>query len=101
MNLGSPISDLPKVGPFFATKFEKLGIATIEDLFFHVPSRYMDYSLVTTIKKLRAGETATIHASIVLVLRIMKFWMMKTKKRFIRAGLFPYTQKPWGFLPNG
>jgi len=70
MDLTSPISDLPKVGPFLSTKFEKLGISTIEDLFYHVPSRYMDYSLVTTINKLRADEVATIHAKIVSVKNI-------------------------------
>lgn len=67
MNLDSPVINLPKVGPFFASKFEKLGISSIEDLFFHVPSRYLDYSLVTTVNKLRAGEIATIHASIVSI----------------------------------
>lgn len=65
MDLTSNISDLPKVGPIFAKKFEKLGVDTIEDLFYHVPSRYMDYSHVTTINKLRAGEVATIHAKII------------------------------------
>lgn len=67
MNLNSPVSDLPKVGPFLDKKLEKLGIATVENLFYHVPSRYLDYSLVTTIDRLRANETATIHAKIVSV----------------------------------
>lgn len=70
MNLDSPISDLPKVGPFLSTKFERLGIDTVEDLFYHVPTRYLDYSLVTTINKLRADEIATIHAKIVSVKNI-------------------------------
>ncbi len=70
MNLDSPISDLPKVGPFFSKKFEKLGINTIEDLFYHVPSRYMDYSLITTINKLHPDETVTIHAKIVSIANI-------------------------------
>lgn len=65
MDLNSPITDLPKVGPIFARKFEKLGIDTLEDLFYHVPARYLDYSNVTTINKLRANEVATIHAKIV------------------------------------
>lgn len=65
MDLSSKISDLPKVGPIFARKFEKLGIDTLEDLFYHVPSHYLDYSNITTINKLRAGETSTIHAKII------------------------------------
>lgn len=70
MDLNSPISDLPKIGPFFARKFEKLGIRTIENLFYHVPSRYLDYSLVTTINRLRPDETATIHAKIISIKNI-------------------------------
>ena len=65
MDLNSPVTDLPKIGPIFAKKFEKLGINTVENLFYHVPSRYMDYSHVTTVNKLKANEIATIHASIV------------------------------------
>jgi len=47
-----------------------LGINTIEDLFYHVPSRYLDYSLITTINKLRADETVTIHAKIASIANI-------------------------------
>jgi ATP-dependent DNA helicase RecG len=64
------VSALPKIGPFFARKFENLGVRTIENLFYHVPSRYLDYSLVTTINKLHPDETATIHAKIVSVKNI-------------------------------
>jgi ATP-dependent DNA helicase RecG len=70
MDLSSKITDLPKVGPIFARKFEKLGIKTLEDFFYHVPSRYLDYSLVTTINKLHPEETATIHAKIVSITNI-------------------------------
>jgi len=70
MDLNSPISGLPKVGPIFEKKFERLGINTIRDLFYHVPSRYLDYSLITTINKLRADETVTIHVKIVSITNI-------------------------------
>lgn len=65
MDAKSPITNLPKIGPVFEKKLKKLGIDTIEDLFYHVPSRYMDYSHVTTIKDLKVGEVSTIHAKIV------------------------------------
>ena len=70
MNLESPIDDLPKVGPIFATKFKKLGIHTVNDLFYHVPSHYLDYSLITTVNKVRVGDTVTIHAKIVSITNI-------------------------------
>lgn len=70
MDLNSPISDLPKVGPIFAKKFEKLGIDSIEDVFYHVPTRYLDYSSIVKIKDLRVNETATVHAKIVSIKNI-------------------------------
>lgn len=65
MDLSSPISDLPNVGPIFQRKFSKLDIKTIRDLVCHIPSRYEDFSLITKISKLYPGQTATVHAKIV------------------------------------
>lgn len=70
MNLEDSVASLPKIGPFFARMFEKLEIRTVENLFYHVPSRYLDYSLVTTINKLHPDEIATVHAKIVSITNI-------------------------------
>jgi ATP-dependent DNA helicase RecG len=70
MDLNSGISQLPKIGPIFEKKFEKLGIETLENLFYHVPARYLDYSNITTISKLHPDEIATIHAKIVSIKNI-------------------------------
>jgi len=70
MNLNSKVTELPKVGPILTAKFEKLGINTVNDLFNHVPSRYVDYSMVTTINKVHLDETVTIHANIVSIANI-------------------------------
>jgi ATP-dependent DNA helicase RecG len=70
MNLEDSVASLPKIGPFFARMFEKLGIHTIENLFYHVPSRYLDYSLVTTINRLHPDEIATVHAKIISIKNI-------------------------------
>lgn len=70
MDLNSPITDLPKIGPILSRKFEKLDIKTVGDLFYHVPSHYLDYSLVTIINKLHPDETATIHAKVVSIKNI-------------------------------
>lgn len=70
MDLNSPITDLPKVGPILTRKFERLGINTVEDLLYHVPSHYHDYSQILPIKSIRAGDTVTIHAKIVSIKNI-------------------------------
>lgn len=70
MNLDSPVGELPKIGPIFEKKFQKLGVNTVSDLFFHVPSRYLDYSKLSHINSVRAGEIVTIHAKIVSITNI-------------------------------
>ena len=65
MDLTSSITDLPKVGPILARKFERLGISTIKDLFYHAPARYTDYSKIVQIAKIKSDETVTIHAKMV------------------------------------
>ena len=44
LSLNSSIQYLKGVGPAFAKRFEKLGIATVQDLLLHFPRRYVDYS---------------------------------------------------------
>jgi ATP-dependent DNA helicase RecG len=71
LSIFNPISDIPGIGPFYIKKFHKLGIKRIEDLFYHVPHRYIDYSKISTIKGLTAGETVTIHATVISITNIV------------------------------
>ena len=63
--LSSKIESLNKVGPAYLKKLHKLNIKTIQDLFFHFPHRYEDFSKKTSISELKEGEKATIQAEIV------------------------------------
>src|SRR4030042_4988225 len=60
MNLSDPIERLALVGPTYAKRLEKLGIFTIEDLLYHLPFRYDDFSLISPIERVQAGETLTV-----------------------------------------
>lgn len=71
LSLKDSITNLPGVGGIFARKFQKLGINSIEDLFYHVPSRYVDYSKLSHINSVQAGETITIHAKVVSIANIL------------------------------
>ncbi len=48
----------------YAGRLEKLGIFTFEDLLFHLPSRYEDYSVISKISRIQSGETVTIQGQI-------------------------------------
>lgn len=64
VTLDTPVERLHLVGPSKAQALERLGIYTIEDLLFHIPHRYNDYSLVTPIASCQPGETVTIKATL-------------------------------------
>ena len=48
----------------YARRLEKLGIAKLEDFLFHIPFRYEDYSLVSKIGQLQAGEIVTVKGTV-------------------------------------
>ncbi|MCX5811496.1 MAG: ATP-dependent DNA helicase RecG [Proteobacteria bacterium] len=63
--LSTPIIHLKGVGPKTAVLLEGKGIKTIEDLFWFLPVRYMDRSVIKTIGELTEGERASIVARVV------------------------------------
>lgn len=58
------IDNLPLVGPTYAKKLERLGIATVWDLFHHVPFRFLDFTKNINISDLEVGETATVKGTV-------------------------------------
>lgn len=48
----------------YAKRLEKLEIFTFHDLLYHLPSRYEDYSIVSTIGALQAGERVTVQGQV-------------------------------------
>jgi ATP-dependent DNA helicase RecG len=56
----APVTRLPGVGPHYAEKLARLGVRTILDLLYLLPTRYQDLSQLRTIDRLRWGETVTV-----------------------------------------
>lgn len=63
MLVSDSIESVKGVGPELASKFSKLGIATVQDLIDNFPRRYEDFSQVVEIRRLRPGPV-TIEATI-------------------------------------
>ncbi len=55
-----PLSTLKGVGPSLATKLEKIGLFSIQDILFHLPLRYEDKTRVMTVRDLLPGMSTNI-----------------------------------------
>ena len=69
----TPIASLPTVKKSFLPKCAALGIRTVRDLLFHIPSRYEDFSEIKKIAAAIEGEKATFEGYISPV-REKKTW---------------------------
>ncbi len=58
--LQKPVTVVPDVGPRRAKTLARLNITTLEDLLYHLPRRYDDYSQCKPIRQLRYGEQVTV-----------------------------------------
>ncbi|MHB8254603.1 MAG: ATP-dependent DNA helicase RecG [Acidiferrobacter sp.] len=62
-----PVTVLSGVGPALAEKLGRLGLYTVSDLVFHLPSRYEDRTEICPIRRAAVGQTVVIEAEIVAV----------------------------------
>lgn len=58
-------SALRGVGPQLAARLAKLGIHTVQDLLFHLPSRYEDRTRIVPLNRLRPGDYAVIEGNVI------------------------------------
>jgi len=61
-----PVTGLKGVGPALAKRLAKLGIETVADLLFWLPTRYEDRTRLVPIGSLRAGSRAAVEGTIEL-----------------------------------
>lgn len=83
----SPVSEIPKIGPRYKEILEKLGIFTVEDLLYHFPFRYDDFSITKTIEQLKLGDIATVRG----ILGPVENIFTKYGKRLTRAKFLNHT----------
>lgn len=62
--LATPIKELPGIGRTVALAFKRLGLLSVEDLLYHFPHRYDDYSSQKPIALLTIGEVETVVGTI-------------------------------------
>ncbi len=63
-SLSTPITYLKGVGPRLAVRFQKLGVETVQDLLFHLPSRYQDRTQLVPIGAVRPGDEVVVQGEV-------------------------------------
>jgi ATP-dependent DNA helicase RecG len=82
LQLSSPITALPRVGPAKAKFLHKLGIKHVRDLLYTFPRRYDDFSRITPINELKVGERCAIRGQIVSA---KDMWGFRGRRRLLRV----------------
>ncbi len=67
LTLETKLADLPKVGKSTVNKLKKIGLISVNDLIWHLPYRYEDFSNIKPIGDLKINEIATIKGKIELI----------------------------------
>jgi len=73
MNLSTPIEEIPRIGPQYQKKLKRLGIKTVQDILFHFPHRYEDFSNIIPISQVEEGKTICIQGKITDIKNIRIF----------------------------
>ncbi len=77
MDLQSPVASAGIAYRLKKSALERLGILTIEDLLFHLPFRYEDFTNTVKIRNVKLGETSVVRGTVVDINNEY------TKKRFV------------------
>ncbi|MEK7541150.1 MAG: ATP-dependent DNA helicase RecG [Patescibacteria group bacterium] len=83
LSLSTLIQDVPRIGSAYQKRLKKFGIKTIQDILFHFPSRYDDFSDIIPISeaKQKLAQTVCIQGKIIEIenTKTFKKWMSLTE----------------------
>ncbi len=64
MKLFTLLSNVPGIGSSYARRLELLGLTTVQDLIYHFPFRYDDFSNVSNAMEAQIGEKVTLQGEV-------------------------------------
>lgn len=87
IHLSDPVINIPKIGSKYQRLLEILEIFTVEDLLYHFPFRYEDFTQVKSIKDLQEGDFCTVRG----VLGPVDNITTRYRKRLTKAKVVDFT----------
>lgn len=93
--LHEPIDALKRTSPVTLRRLRTLGIETFGDLLHYFPSRYDDYSLITTPSRAQAGETVTIMGTVTKLSQIIPKGRIRIQKAVITSNSGETIEATW------
>ncbi len=93
-----PIDRLKRVGPRLSERLAGLGVTSVQDLLFHLPSRYQDRTRLTPIADLAPGGEALVEGVVVAAevafgrRRSLKVWLADGEARGLLLRFFHFSQ---------
>ncbi len=86
MTLQTPIDQAGKIYKMYSGRLAKLEIFTLEDILYHFPFRYDDFSLVSEIAKIQAGEIVTVRGQVLEIENVYTRNRKKIQKALLTDG---------------
>ena len=89
LSADSPVTHIKTIGDHYASLLENLGITSVKDLLFHIPSKYQDTSNISTVENfLNKGD-----GTFLCELKNIKTVYTRNHKVFTKATAFDNTTK--------
>ena len=88
--LFSDVQYLKGVGPKKGEALKKYGVKTVFDLFYYVPRKYLDRSLITPLNKIEEGMTVTVLGTVVA------FGELRRRRRLFKVIIEVFTGRFFG-----
>ena len=93
-----PIDRLKRVGPRLTERLAGLGVTSVQDLLFHLPSRYQDRTRLTPIAELIPGGEALVEGVVSAAevafgrRRSLKVWLADGETRGLMLRFFHFSR---------
>jgi ATP-dependent DNA helicase RecG len=67
MKMDTPLKEIFRINPAKEKSLKKLGLLTVQDILYYSPTRYGNFSQISSIAELSDGQTTNIYAEVISI----------------------------------